>query len=108
MARNDLPADPGQSQKKEKAEIHRGEETGIRKDAYNAGGFAPKGERPLSGSMSRNRGIMISSISNQGKVRFMLYRETMTANVLSNSCARMDFCEHVKIAYAAWFASFKH
>ena len=33
---------------------------------------------------------MISSISNQGKVRFMLYRETMTAKVLIRFLSRLS------------------
>jgi len=69
--------------KQEKAEIHWGDETGIQNDAYNAKGFAPKGETPVVRLNARKSRInMISAVTNLGKARFMLYRETMTAKVL--------------------------
>jgi len=65
--------------KQEKAEIHWGDETGIQNDAYHAKGFAPKGKTPVVRiNATKSRVNMISSITNQGKVRFMLYKETMT------------------------------
>jgi transposase len=76
--------------KEEKAEIHWGDETGIQNDAYHARGFAPKGKTPivrLSGKKSRVN--MISSITNRGKVRFMLYDENMTAKVLIKFMSRL-------------------
>ncbi len=76
--------------KQEKAEIHWGDETGIQNDAYNARGFAPKGKTPVVRiNATKSRVNMISSISNQGKVRFMLYRETMTAKVLIKFLTRL-------------------
>jgi transposase len=69
--------------KQEKAVIHWGDETGILNDAYNAKGFAPKGKTPVVRiNATKSRVNMISSITNQGKVRFMLYRETMIPKVL--------------------------
>lgn len=76
--------------KQEKAEIHWGDETGIQNDAYNAKGFAPKGKTPVVRiNATKSRLNMISSITNQGKVRFMLYRETMTAQVLIRFMSRL-------------------
>ncbi len=76
--------------KKEKGEIHWGDETGINSDGYNVKGFAPKGQTPvLRLTTKRNKINMISSITNQGKVRFMLYRETMTAKVLIKFMSRL-------------------
>jgi transposase len=76
--------------KKEKAEIHWGDETGIQNDAYNARGFAPKGKTPIVRLTTKRSKInMISSITNQGKVRFMLYRETMTSQVLIRFLSRL-------------------
>ena len=76
--------------KKEKAEIHWGDETGIQNDAYNAKGFAPKGKTPVVRiNATKSRVNMISSITNQGKVRFMLYRETMTSQVLIKFMSRL-------------------
>jgi transposase len=76
--------------KKEKAEIHWGDETGIQNDAYNARGFSPKGHTPIVRiHAKRSRVNMISSITNQGKVRFMLYRETMTSELLIKFMSRL-------------------
>ena len=76
--------------KKDKAEIHWGDETGIQNDAYHARGFAPKGKTPVVRiNATKSRINMISSITNQGKVRFMLYRETMTAQVLIKFMSRL-------------------
>ena len=63
--------------KKEKAEIHWGDETGIQNDAYNAKGFAPKGKTPVVRINATNSRVsMILSVTNRGKVRFMLYKKT--------------------------------
>ena len=76
--------------KQEKAEIHWGDETGIQNDAYLARGFAPKGKTPVVRiNATKSRINMISSITNRGKVRFMLYRDTMTAKVLIRFMSRL-------------------
>lgn len=76
--------------KQEKADIHWGDETGIQNDAYNAKGFAPKGKTPVVRiNATKSRVNMISAITNRGKVRFMLYRETMTSQVLIKFMSRL-------------------
>jgi transposase len=76
--------------RQEKAEIHWGDETGIQNDAYHARGFPPKGKTPVVRiNATKSRINMISSITNRGKVRFMLYRETMTAKVLIRFMSRL-------------------
>lgn len=76
--------------KQEKAEIHWGDETGIQNTDYRARGFAPKGKAPVVRvNAAKSRINMISSITNLGKVRFMLYRETMTAQVLIKFMSRL-------------------
>lgn len=76
--------------KKEKAEIHWGDETGVQTDAYNAKGFAPKGQTPVVRLNAKKSSIsMISAITNQGKVRFMLYQETMTSKVFIKFLSRL-------------------
>ena len=76
--------------KKERAEIHWGDETGINNQAYHARGFAPKGKTPIIELNAKKSSInMISAITNQGKVRFMLYRETMTSRVLLKFLSRL-------------------
>lgn len=76
--------------KQEKAEVHWGDETGIQNDAYHARGFAPKGKTPVVRiNATKSRVNMISSITNRGKVRFMLYRENMTSRVLIKFLSRL-------------------
>lgn len=76
--------------KKERAEIHWGDETGIQNNDYRARGFAPKGKAPVVRlNATKSRVNMISSITNLGKVRFMLYQETMTAQVLIKFMSRL-------------------
>ena len=76
--------------KQEKAEIHWGDETGIQNDAYNARGFAPKGKTPVVRiNATKSRVNMISSITNRGKVRFMLYKENMSSQVLIRFMSRL-------------------
>ena len=76
--------------KQEKAEIHWGDETGIQNNAYNARDFAPKGKTPVVRiNATKSRVNMISSITNRGKVRFMLYKENMTSQVLIRFMSRL-------------------
>jgi len=76
--------------KKEKAEIHWGDETGIQTDAYRVRGFAPKGNAPvIKLPAQKSRINMISSITNQGKMRFMMYRGTMNCQLLIKFMSRL-------------------
>jgi transposase len=60
--------------KREKAEICWGDETGVRSDASRHRGYAPPGKTPLIRVPARRRSLsMIAAVSNQGKVRFMIY-----------------------------------
>lgn len=87
--KEDYPAIAARA-KKEKAQIHWGDETGIQNDAYNARGFAPKGQTPIIEiNVKRNKINMISAITNQGKVRFMMYKETMTSKLLIKFMVRL-------------------
>jgi transposase len=63
----------------EGAEIHWGDETGARAESTRQRGYAPANEPPEQAvSGKRFRVNMISTITNQGKLRFMLYDGTMT------------------------------
>jgi transposase len=60
--------------KKEKAEIHWGDETGISNQANYGRSFAPQGETPvIPRPAARFTQSMISSVTNKGTVRFMIY-----------------------------------
>jgi transposase len=68
--------------KAEGAEIHWGDESGARSEAARQRGYAPRNEPPEQAvSGQRFRVNMISTITNEGKLRFMLYDGQMTAAV---------------------------
>lgn len=76
--------------KKEKAEIYWGDETGVRNDCQHSRGYAPKGKTPIVEVNAKRFSInMISAINNQGLVRFMVYRETMTARLFLRFLKRL-------------------
>jgi len=66
--------------KAENAEIHWGDETGIRNTSQYGRSYAPKGKTPVRKIMAKRISLnMISTVTNQGKVRFMTYEGTMNA-----------------------------
>lgn len=67
----------------EKATIHWGDETGVRNTNQHGRSYAPKGKTPIKKHMSKRFSInMISTVTNQGLVQFMIYKENMNAAVL--------------------------
>jgi transposase len=79
------------SAQNERAEIFWGDETGIQNECNYAKGYAPKGKTPeaLLGSSHKMRVNMMSAINNQGKLRFMIYEETMTQQRLIEFMKRL-------------------
>jgi transposase len=76
--------------KKEKAEIYWGDETGVQNEANRVRGYGPKGKTPvLRVTAKRAHLSMISAITNEGKVRFMVYREAMTQSKLITFMGRL-------------------
>lgn len=76
--------------KNEGAEIHWGDETGLRNDSQHGRSFAPKGKTPVQVIPAKHCRInMISTITNQGTVRFMTYADNMTAKVLIRFMRRL-------------------
>lgn len=76
--------------KQENAEIHWGDETGFRNDHHYGRGYSPRGKTPVVHlSAKRVSTNMISSITNQGKVRFMIYSKSMNAQVLIKFLKRL-------------------
>lgn len=66
--------------KEEKAEIHWGDETGVRNSNQHGRSYAPRGKTPVKLSMSKRFSLnMISTVTNQGKVEFMIYSDRMNA-----------------------------
>ncbi len=69
--------------KAEGAEIHWADETGLRSDSQHGRSYAPKGETPVIRlNAKRHSASLISSVTNQGKVRFMIYDKAMNAQLL--------------------------
>ena len=76
----------------ENAEINWGDETGVKADNYTAKGYAPKGQTPvvrLPGSPKNARINLLSAITNQGKVRFMMYKDKMSPELFKKFMARL-------------------
>ena len=66
--------------KAENAEIHWGDETGIKNTSQYGRSYAPKGKTPERKTMAKRISLnMVSTVTNQGKVRFMTYEGTMNA-----------------------------
>jgi transposase len=75
---NEYPAVVARA-KAEGAEIHWGDEMGARSEAARQRGYAPRNEPPEQAVPGqRFRVNMISTITNEGKLRFMLYDGKMT------------------------------
>ncbi len=76
--------------KVEDAEIHWGDETGLLNSAYYHRSYAPSGKTPaVRMPAKRERVSMISTVTNQGKVRFMLYEKSMNAQTLIKFMRRL-------------------
>jgi len=76
--------------KREDAEIHWGDETGLCNDSYHGRSYAPRGKTPaIRLSAKCKRVNLISSITNQGKVRFMIYNSRMNADTLIKFLKRL-------------------
>ena len=76
--------------KRENAEIHWGDETGLQTGANVEKGYSPKGKTPvIRQTAKRERINMISSITNQGQVRFMFYRDNMNSKRLIEFMRRL-------------------
>lgn len=75
---------------KEDAEIHWGDETGLCNDSYYGRSYSPRGETPEIKVHPRcERVNLISTVTNQGKVRFMVYTESMNAQTLIKFMGRL-------------------
>lgn len=85
----DFPAIKARA-KSEGAEIHWGDETGLRSDSQHGRSYAPKGRTPAIQLNAKRASInLISSITNRGKVRFMTYDGSMNAKVLIRFLRRL-------------------
>lgn len=75
---------------REGALIYWGDEVGIQNTAEYQRGYAPKGQTPVLRVESKKARInMLSAITNQGSVRFMIYENTMNADKLIDFMKRL-------------------
>ncbi len=76
--------------KKENAEIHWGDETGLRSDDVNGRSYSPKGKTPVQKVKETPEKLnMVSTITNRGQMRFMFYKENMTAQLMIKFLKRL-------------------
>ena len=76
--------------KKESAEIHWGDETGLCNDSYHGRSYAPRGKTPAIKLHPRCQRVnLISSVTNQGKVRFMVYKNKMNSQTMIKFMERL-------------------
>lgn len=74
----------------ENAEIHWGDETGLCNDSYHGRSYAPRGETPAIRLHPRCKRVnLISSVTNQGKVRFMVYNNKMNSQTMIKFMKRL-------------------
>ena len=76
--------------KREKAEIHGGDETGLRNDSQHGRSYAPRGKTPAVLLPAKREHIsLISTMPNQGKARFMVYENALNAATLIKFLKRL-------------------
>jgi transposase len=76
--------------RQEGAEIHWGDETGLRSDDVRGRGYAPKGQTPVVTVQRCREGLsMISTVTNQGKVRWRVFEGAVNAAILIDFMKRL-------------------
>lgn len=76
--------------KREKAEIHWGDEMGLRSDHQTGTSYGRRGQTPvIPGTGQRFRCNMISTITNHGRLTFMVFKKRFTADVMIEFLRRL-------------------
>jgi transposase len=76
--------------KRENAEIHWGDEMGLRSDHQTGTSYSPKGKTPvIPGTGKRFSCSMISTVTNRGSLAFMVFTERFTAPVMIRFLKRL-------------------
>jgi transposase len=76
--------------KREKAEIHWGDEMGLRSDHQTGITYGRRGHTPVVPGTGRRFGCnMISTITNRGRLAFMVFRQRFTADVMIEFLRRL-------------------
>jgi transposase len=76
--------------KSEGAEIHWGDESGLRSDDVRGRGYAPKGETPVIRVNSKRHGLsVISTVTNKGQMRWRIFDGALNATILLDFFRRL-------------------
>jgi len=76
--------------KKEKAEIYWGDETGMNNQENYGRSYSPKGQTPEMRTIAKRYSLsMVSAITNQGTVRFMVYKGGMNVDIFKRFLLRL-------------------
>jgi transposase len=76
--------------KQQKAEIHWCDEMGMRSDCPTGRGFSPRGKTPVAFAPGTRFGCnMISTLTNRGKLRFMVFKESFDKYVFIRFLKRL-------------------
>lgn len=84
--------------KTEGAEIHWGDETGLRSDDVRGRGYAPKGQTPVLRVNSKREGLsVISTVTNKGEMRWKVFSGALNAKILIGFLNRLARGQKSKI-----------
>lgn len=73
-----------------KAEIHWGDEMGLRSDHQAGRSYSPKGQTPVIAGTGKRFGCnVISTVTNRGTLRFMVFKRRFTTGVFIEFLARL-------------------
>ena len=76
--------------KAEGAEIHWGDESGLRSDDVRGRGFAPKGQTPVIRVNNKRHGLsVISTVTNKGQMRWKIFAGALNADILIDFLRRL-------------------
>ena len=84
--------------KQEGGQIHWCDQTGISSADHRGRGYAPQGRTPIAGTQAaRFSASMISTITNRGKLRFMVYRRGLKIATFIKFLRRLIRCTDRKV-----------
>jgi len=76
--------------KAEGAEIHWGDESGLRSDDVRGRGFAPRGQTPVIRVNNKRHGLsVISTVTNKGQMRWKIFEGALNADILIDFLRRL-------------------
>ena len=76
--------------RRERAEIHWGDETSLSTSEVRGRGFAPRGKTPVLPVLSQRKSVsFLSTVTNQGTLRFMTLHKALDASILIRFLRRL-------------------